>query len=464
MRLLRPSGLLCLWIVFYAVLIGATLHNTYPYQGDEAFYTVSALAMVQDGQYLVPYYFGQPRFQKPILMYWLIAASYKAFGISLWSARMPALLVACLTLLLVYRLATLYVPDGRFGLFAAVLLSSTVMFMTFARIAMTDPLLAFFTTAALWCFASAVRHPERRFLYHLCGYGAVALAFMSKGPAGLLALAGYGLFLLVMRPAGYKNLLISLGNPLHILLFALIVGPWYGYIYLAHHTDMMRHMGRESKAFTSGMPLLAFGLNLLFYLYVMLVFFVPFSAIALVKMFRKTWRIPPELMLPVIYIATVVLFFTFFVPEHKDRYLCIIFPALAILVAYILYRTGPLQRYTVAAAVVAVCIGTVLIIYPILPGEALRQVVVAWKQRHDGSLGLYKLETKRTGWALLMAGGQARVNSYDADYVITDDSGKADLAGFTSLLAVPERERLRWENGRPVIMSRTYHLLRRVVP
>lgn len=464
MRLRRTSGLLCLWIMFYAGLMGVTLPNTYPYQGDETFYTISALAMVQDGQYLVPHYFGQPRFQKPILMYWLIAASYKVFGVSLWSARIPALVIACLTMLLVYRFATLYVPDGRFGVFAAVLLSATVMVVTFARTSMTDPLLALCTTAALWCFACAVRSPERRRLYHLGGYGAMGLAFMSKGPAALLPLVSYGLFLLLMRPPGYGSLLRSLGHPLHLLLFAVIVGPWYGYIYLAHYADMMRHMSSESKAFRAGMPLLTFAVNLLFYLYVIVVFFLPFSLIALVKMRQHTLRLPRDLMLPVLYIVTVVLFFTFFVPLHKDRYLYIIFPALAIVVAYILQATGSMRRYTLAAGGLAVLMGTVLILYPLLSGEALRQVVTAWQQRHDGTLGLYKLEIKRTSWALLMAGGQARVNSYEADYVITDEGGKADLVGFTSLLAVAEREELRWKNGRPVITSRTYHLLRRVVP
>jgi 4-amino-4-deoxy-L-arabinose transferase-like glycosyltransferase len=453
-----------LWIAFYALLIGCTLNNTYPLQGDESFYTVSAVAMVQHGQYLVPSYFGHPRLQKPILTYWLVAAAYKMFGISLWSGRIPILLLACLTLALVYGFAQLYIPDQQFGLFAVLLLSSTAMFITFSRIAMTDPVLTFFSTAALWCFGAAAQRPERRQWYHLCGYGAVALAFMSKGPAGLLPLVGYLLFLLVTRPVDLRTLLTSFCNPLNFLLLVLIIAPWYLYTYSTQAPAMLKHMSRESKAFSGFLPLSVIGKHLVFYLYTMLIFALPFSLIVVPKLFRHKPHLPQPLLLPVCYIVVVLICFTFFVQEHKDRYLCIIFPSLAVLMAYILYTTGPVRRYAMTAVAVTLLIGSGLIIYPLFPGEALRQVVAVWKQQPDGSIGVYDIETKRKGWVLLLTGGQAQVDSTETDYVITDHLGKDKLTGFTSLWAAPERERLRWENGRLVVVSRTYHLLRRAMP
>ena len=169
-------------------------------------------------------------------------------------------------------------------------------------------------------------------------------------------------------------------------------------------------------------------------------------------------------MFPVLYSATVVLFFTLVVRMHKDRYLCIIFPVLAMVIAYILYTTGALRRYVIAAIAVTGVMSTVWLVYPLVSGEALRQAVAAWQQRQDGTLGLYKLETKRAGWALLMSGGHAQVNSVATEYVLTDQNGREELSGFLSVLAVTERERLAWHQGRPVLVSRTYHLLRRVTP
>ena len=59
---------------------------------DEAFYAESAREMIERGDWLTPYYNGQPRFEKPVLYYWLVAATYVAAGPSPGAARFPAAL------------------------------------------------------------------------------------------------------------------------------------------------------------------------------------------------------------------------------------------------------------------------------------------------------------------------------------------------------------------------------------
>lgn len=92
---LSPGRLAFLWAIVYAVLLAPTLNNTSPYQGDETFYTVSAEHMVRSGDWLVPVYFGEARFQKPILTYLLVASSYALLGVSLWSAACPWCWLPC---------------------------------------------------------------------------------------------------------------------------------------------------------------------------------------------------------------------------------------------------------------------------------------------------------------------------------------------------------------------------------
>ena len=58
---------------------------------DEAFYAEAAREMVESGDWVTPFYNYEPRFQKPILYYWLTAATYLATGPTesaarLWSA------------------------------------------------------------------------------------------------------------------------------------------------------------------------------------------------------------------------------------------------------------------------------------------------------------------------------------------------------------------------------------------
>nr|MDA8086653.1 hypothetical protein [Nitrospiraceae bacterium] len=47
---------------------------------DEAVFAQASKEMVASGNYITPTYDGQNRYDKPILIYWLMAASYKAFG------------------------------------------------------------------------------------------------------------------------------------------------------------------------------------------------------------------------------------------------------------------------------------------------------------------------------------------------------------------------------------------------
>ena len=75
-----------------------------PYHTDENFYILSAKNMLQSGDYLTPMYHEEKRFAKPILFYWLVAASYKAFGINLVSARLWSVVFGTLSAGLVFLL------------------------------------------------------------------------------------------------------------------------------------------------------------------------------------------------------------------------------------------------------------------------------------------------------------------------------------------------------------------------
>jgi len=59
---------------------------------DEAFYAEAGREMVERGDYLTPYFGYEPRFQKPILFYWLVVAAYHLAGIDEAAARVGAAL------------------------------------------------------------------------------------------------------------------------------------------------------------------------------------------------------------------------------------------------------------------------------------------------------------------------------------------------------------------------------------
>ena len=105
--------ILLLVLLFFGALL-PTLPEVARYHGDERYYTDAAITMVQSGDYLTPRYAdGTERFKKPLLTYWILCASYKLFGISVFSSRLPFLLAGCGVLWLTWRLGrTLFVTTG----------------------------------------------------------------------------------------------------------------------------------------------------------------------------------------------------------------------------------------------------------------------------------------------------------------------------------------------------------------
>ena len=57
---------------------------------DEPRYAQIGREMFLRGDLITPTLGGHPWFEKPALLYWLMIASYKIFGVSEWSARLPA--------------------------------------------------------------------------------------------------------------------------------------------------------------------------------------------------------------------------------------------------------------------------------------------------------------------------------------------------------------------------------------
>ena len=71
------------------------------YDLDEGAFTEATREMVASGNYITPHKDGQPRYDKPALIYWLQAASAQTFGFGEWSLRLPSALAASLWVLAV---------------------------------------------------------------------------------------------------------------------------------------------------------------------------------------------------------------------------------------------------------------------------------------------------------------------------------------------------------------------------
>lgn len=211
----------------------------------EIFFGECAKEMLLTGNFMVPTFQGQGFFDKPILSYWAVCASYKAFGISHLAARIPSCLAAIATVLLT-ALAARKLFSAKTGLVAAMILSTTVMYMSFAAMCMSDMLLIFFNTFAmvLLYFGSEATSSRKQTWLWMSGAAAVGLAFLTKGPIGIIFPAiTFFAYLSVTRR-------LKMVRPIHYIGALLIVlslgSPWFLAMYSSHPDSLSYFFLREN--------------------------------------------------------------------------------------------------------------------------------------------------------------------------------------------------------------------------
>ena len=186
-----------LMVIVFAALV-PTLRDLSRYHGDERYYTDAAITMVQSGDYLTPRYAdGTERFKKPLLTYWIVCASYKLLGISLFSSRLPFLLAGCGLVWLTWRLGRTLFSQIEPALLGAVVVAANVQTMTIATRSTPDILLCLFVTASLCGFAELLLRDARDWRSYALAYLGAGLACATKGLWGLLPLlfaAGFWLW------------------------------------------------------------------------------------------------------------------------------------------------------------------------------------------------------------------------------------------------------------------------------
>src|SRR5512141_1868010 len=94
-------GLLLLAGTLFFFQLGATGL----FDADEPAYAGAAREMLERGDWVTPYFNGQPRFDKPILFYWLILLSYRVFGITEFAVRFWSALAGLGLVVLLWRAA-----------------------------------------------------------------------------------------------------------------------------------------------------------------------------------------------------------------------------------------------------------------------------------------------------------------------------------------------------------------------
>jgi 4-amino-4-deoxy-L-arabinose transferase-like glycosyltransferase len=162
-------------------------------QWDESLYAVSAWEMLKSGKWTATTFLGELDYYntKPPLNVWLMALSFKAFGFSLVSLRLPSILAAWTTVAVVLFWMRRCLGSAV-GLVSALVLSTTFGFLYVhsARNANTDALFALIFVLMMMVLWASDRRPWRA-----AWVGPLlAATFMLRGPAALMFLVVIGVY------------------------------------------------------------------------------------------------------------------------------------------------------------------------------------------------------------------------------------------------------------------------------
>ncbi len=171
---------------------------------EEARNAECAREMLAGGDWVVPIFNYEIRSSQPILLDWLMMASYSLLGITEFAARFPSALLATGTLLLVYRLGRILF-DRTTAFWSAMMLLTCLGFSVLGRSATPDATLVFLLTSALLCFVESIQRRQPNFwssnnmptengnaavvphgMWIALGYVMMNLAVLTIGPHGLL--------------------------------------------------------------------------------------------------------------------------------------------------------------------------------------------------------------------------------------------------------------------------------------
>jgi 4-amino-4-deoxy-L-arabinose transferase-like glycosyltransferase len=193
----------------------------------ESRYAEIAREMAASGDWIMPRIDDQPFWSKPPLSFWATALSFKALGISEFSARLSSFLMMAVAGIFTFILGR-KLHGTAFGLLTAAILSTGGLFYVLAGGVMTDPALVATVTTAMVAFAMTLlaETPRGRRAWGLTFFLGLGLSVLAKGPVGIcLVIIAIGAW--VIRRRQWARVRASLPWGPGLLLMLAVGAPWF---------------------------------------------------------------------------------------------------------------------------------------------------------------------------------------------------------------------------------------------
>ncbi|MGD1091873.1 MAG: glycosyltransferase family 39 protein [Bryobacteraceae bacterium] len=340
--------------------------------------------MLTSGDWVTARLDGIPYLEKAPLIYWLIAGSFKIFGVTDWAARIPMVLAAIALAWLTTAFGT-WAFGPRAGFYAGLCIPTCFGLFLFTRILIPDVMLTASIALSMWAFLRAIDETERRprwwafvmaaslgtslLFKSLVGVvfpvaaallylGITRQLFHAKVWRALRPFSGLAIVLLIAAP---WHILAALRNPPYFdLTMRSAPGEYHGFLWFYFiNEQLLRFLNLRYPRDYDTVPRLYFWMFHLLWLFPWSVYF---PAVAKLD-FKPHDRAAKTRLLALCWAGFILVFFTFSTTQEYYSMPC--YPALALLLGSAMAAGGDWIRHgtRVLCAILAIAAGAVITLY-----------------------------------------------------------------------------------------------------
>lgn len=332
--------------------------------------------MLTSGDWVTPRLDGVIYLEKSPLMYWLIAISYKIFGVSDWAARIPIAL-SCLGLVWMTAAFGKWAFGKVAGFYSGLILATCVGLFLFTRILIPDVMLTLSMALSVWASLRVLDEEEvRPRLWAYLFWASLGISLLLKSLIGIVFPIGAAVVYLAftqqlfslevwkrLYPLSGTLLALIIAVPWHVLAtlrnppyfaWTLQSGPghYHGFLWFYFiNEQLLRFLNMRYPRDYATVPRLWFWLFHFIWLFPWSVYFP-----ALLKLSYKPMdRAGRVRLMSLCWIGFILVFFTF--SSTQEYYSMPCYPALALLLGSAMATQGKwITRGTrVLSAITAVC-------------------------------------------------------------------------------------------------------------
>jgi 4-amino-4-deoxy-L-arabinose transferase-like glycosyltransferase len=319
--------------------------------------------MLASGDWVTAHLDGVAYLEKAPLNYWMMAVSYRIFGVHDWAARIPLALAVVLLCWVTYRFGR-WAFDETAGLYAGIALSTSVGLFLFTRIVIPDAVLTLAITGAIWAWLRLLEPDDERSLrWSFVLGGCLGIGLLIKGLIAavfpvMAALAYMAVTRKLFSWAAWRRLHLGIAIPVALAIavpwyvlatlrnppyfaFSLHSGPgeYRGFFWFYFFNEhLLRFLGLRYPRDYNTVPRFWFWILNLVWIFPWSFYLLSAPALD----YKPISRAGRARLMAICWIGVVMLFFTF--STTQEYYSMPIYPALALLVGSVLSNSGRWAR------------------------------------------------------------------------------------------------------------------------